>query len=184
MLNRDKRIKFPVNLEHRDRPDFLLSMGTNEIGIEHIEAVPENEAHKVALREQGFGHEVYYLSPGAFGERKKSAHELIQEMEANNLGEGWIGDSVEREWTQAMSDCIQKKIDALHKNGFSRFNDNWLLIYDNLSLPYLQIKEATALLAQNANKNLFLYNFSHIFILLKEKFLCELSGQNCTVTKI
>lgn len=32
--------KFPIELIHRDRPDFLLRTRGRNIGIEHVEAVP------------------------------------------------------------------------------------------------------------------------------------------------
>src|SRR3989344_3455149 len=74
-LLKSHRIQYPFSLAHRDRPDFLLSMGDHQIGIEHTEAVPQNEAHKMALREKGYGFSVYNVAHVALGEEKRTAKE-------------------------------------------------------------------------------------------------------------
>ena len=66
-------IHYPMNISQRERPDFLLSMAEIQIGIEHTEAVPENEAHKTFLREKGGGSGVHYMSRNRPGEPKLSA---------------------------------------------------------------------------------------------------------------
>jgi hypothetical protein len=63
-----QRLSFPLILEHRDRPDFLLKMGKYSIGIEHTEAVPQNEAHASVLRHAGHGPDVYFLGRHVPGE--------------------------------------------------------------------------------------------------------------------
>ena len=96
------RLSFPLELIQRERPDFLLKTNDSQIGIEHTEAVPQNEAHKTVLRDKVNGPEVYFISHHQPGESKKPAKELIQEIKVNHAGAGWTSDSVEREWSEAM----------------------------------------------------------------------------------
>jgi len=172
--------KYPVALVHRDRPDFLLSLGDTDIGIEHTEAVLENEAHSSALRESGFGAEVQFLSRALPGEPKRSRKELIEELELNKAGNGWGGDSVEREWAAAMLHAAQRKIEALNSPGFDRFEQNWLLIYDNCPLPALHEDEAAPILHQSFQRYSAFEQFDHIFV-LSDQWLWEFSNREARV---
>ncbi|MBK1675039.1 hypothetical protein CKO35_17530 [Ectothiorhodospira shaposhnikovii] len=96
------QLSYPLELVRRERPDFLLKVSGREIGIEHTEAVPQNEAHKAVLRDRVDGPEVYFISRHQPGEPSKRAKHLIEEIKANHAGSGWEGDSVEREWSEAM----------------------------------------------------------------------------------
>src|SRR5438445_13398919 len=46
------RFRFPLSVDHGDRPDFVIDEGGRRIAIEHVEAISEHEAKKAALREQ------------------------------------------------------------------------------------------------------------------------------------
>ncbi|MBY0420309.1 MAG: hypothetical protein K2W88_19835, partial [Pararheinheimera sp.] len=50
-----EEIAYPIRLTHQDRPDFVLHMAEREIGIEHIEAVPENHVRASIFRQKGAG---------------------------------------------------------------------------------------------------------------------------------
>jgi len=137
-------IVYPVSLIKRERPDFLLTMNQKTIGIEHTEAVPQNASHKAALIEKSCGPKVRYITHHTPGEPNKKRKDLIKEIEENKAGEGWTGDSVEREWAKAMEHFVSNKRNNMQKEGFSLFNENWLLIYDNwrLNLPQVRTEEA------------------------------------------
>jgi len=167
-------IEFPLKLTQRERPDFLLSMASCQIGIEHTEAVPQNEAHKTVLREKGHGPEMHFLSRSDPGETKKTAKDLIREIEANDAGEGWAGDSVEREWVEAIFYFVKQKVDKLLKDGFEKFDKDWLLIYDNWSLPALDREKAVPLLLSHINSGGVLQEFDFIFV-LTGPHLCAVS---------
>jgi len=122
------RLSYPLCLIWRERPDFLLTLGAMQIGIEHTEAVPQNEAHKTVLREKGNGADVFFISHHQPGETKKSVKDLVEEIEANQPGDGWVGDSVETEWADAMFHFIERKVAKLRKDEFERFEQDWLLI--------------------------------------------------------
>lgn len=167
---------YPIRLIHRDRPDFLLHMGGQQIGIEHVEAISANEAHRKVLRERGHGSEVYFISHKKPGEPKKKAKKLIEEIEKNIAGDGWEGGSVETEWAAAMLYFLEQKTDIARKEGFERFNEDWLLIYDNWSLPALDREEAAQVLHDLITRSDGLREFKRIFIMTGQLF-CEVSAE-------
>ena len=171
------RFSYPLRLICRERPDFLLTTGTIQIGIEHTEAVPQNEAHKTILRERRCGPDSYFISHHQPGESRKPAKRLIEEIEANRPYNDWDGDSVDREWAEAMFYFIEQKVAALLKEGFQRFDVDWLLIYDNWSLPPVTRHKAASFLFNLVIKSVVLEKFEHIFI-ISGHYICEFTEQS------
>lgn len=131
------RLSFPLTLVHDDRPDFVLSMPGISIGIEHTEAVPENVARAQFLREKGAGPDVYFTPHATPGEPRKTSTALLQEIEADEDGDGWVGDGPDREWADAVVHFVKEKLAKATATGFKRFPQNWLLVYDNWPLPHV-----------------------------------------------
>ena len=52
----------------------------------------------------------------------------------------------ERDWAEAMHKVIETKDASAKKPGYMRFAETWLLVYDNLSLPMLNVARAAELL--------------------------------------
>ena len=167
-------LNYPICLTHRDRPDFLLSCGGRKIGIEHTEVVAQNEAHKAVLRKKGNGPDVYFFGHPQPGESKKKAKELIDEIMVNDGGEGWNGDSVEREWATAMFYSVTQKESAIRKEGFDRFDEDWLLMYDNWWLPGLEIEEAAWMFFNLYKNKQSAKEFDRIFVISGD-CVCEIS---------
>jgi len=169
-------LSYPLELIQRERPDFLLKARGVEIGIEHTEAVPQNEAHKTVLRDKVNGPNVYFISRHQPGEAKKSAKELIEEIQADPSGPGWAGDSVEREWSEAMLHSVKGKIGTLAIEGFEKFKQNWLLIYDNWGLPALDRKKAAQFLLPKIIEADCFDSFSTVHIITGD-FMYEFSNK-------
>lgn len=170
------RLRFPLQLQHTDRPDFVLSMADSIIGIEHSEAVPQNYAKAGALREQGHGPDMYFAVRAAPGEPEKARAQIIKEIEANAPGDGWHGDSVEREWADAMLFFIKKKIEKTQRNGFARHPHNWLLLYDNWPGPSCDLEKAIAILQPRLVADSADSIFDAIFI-INERAICEIADR-------
>lgn len=167
-------LSYPLNLHKRERPDFLLITDTHQIGIEHTKAIPQNEAKKDVLREQGNSPEGYFASHNLPGEPIKTKKTLLKEIEENRADDGWVGDSSEREWAQAMLNTINKKLTTLLKDGFESFDRDWLLICDNWNVPLLQHHEAASLLLKSVDGSGALDRFELIFIITGND-ICEFS---------
>ena len=177
------RLLYPLCLVRRERPDFLLTLNAAQIGIEHTEAVPQNEAHRTVLREEGNSPGVFFISHHQPGETKKPRKELVEEIEANRSGDGWVGDSVETEWADAMFHFIKQKVATLQKDGFERFEQDWLLIYDNWPLPALDRRKAANFLQNLVNESTVLNEFTRIYV-ITGKYISEVSSEQIQLFEI
>jgi len=140
-------VNYPVSVEHRDRPDFLVQFGEKQIGIEVTEAIPEQYAAYSALAEREFPD--VFLEPGHFrwGKEKRSTEEMRILLRQNRLSAPpWMGDSAEREWALYIQSVVESKLTKLAKPGFGHFSDNWLSIYDNLPISHIDLEKAISFL--------------------------------------
>jgi hypothetical protein len=156
---------FPLRLVKRERPDFVLECNERTIGIEHVETLTPNAGSEAFLRSKGHGPEAYFPRPMVLGEARKSRRQLIEEIEADEMGTGWYGDSVERSWVEAMLHFIRTKIEVARKNGFQLFRQNWLLMYDNWHAPALNREKAVVRLRQELELDPPWSTFERVFIL-------------------
>lgn len=156
---------FPLLLVKRERPDFALECNGRTIGIEHVETLTPNAGNEAFLRSKGHGPEAYYPRPMVLGETRKSGRQLIEEIEADEMGAGWYGDSVERSWVEAMLHFVRAKIEVASKDGFRLLGQNWLLMYDNWHAPALNREIAVVRLLQALEVDPPWSTFERVFIL-------------------
>ena len=169
-----EEIPFPMSLNHQERPDFLLTMANRRIGIEHIEAVPENHVRASIFRQRGVGPQVHLLQKHRPGESSRSNNAILGDIIQDRAGAPWVGNEVEVEWEEVMLHCIRDKVKILNKPGFAKFEENWLLIYNNWPQPGVHHKEASSLLTNSCVAEGLLEEFCRIFV-LDSKVLCEIS---------
>ena len=131
-------LRYPIELEHRDRPDFVLTQGGELIGIEFTEAIPANWAWANAKREENAYDNFIPLQKFVPGEPLRTADEVDAIARGTNWGDGWVGDAPERQWSDAMLHFAIGKAKKLAHPGFTPYAHNWLLIYDNWPLPALE----------------------------------------------
>lgn len=127
-------LRFPIAVVHRDRPDFHIKHGSMDTGVEVTEVVPANDAAIDAYREH---HEIdgpFFLKRHRPREDRLTGAALRSAATSDEPGDGWAGDSVEREWVDAMRAFISAKVAKAAKSGFQLFTENWLLMYDNWPL--------------------------------------------------
>lgn len=150
-LAANDRLRFPVSVSRRDpphdRPDVMMQTGNTRIGIEITEAIPEQFAALCAFAEKEFPD--HWLPIDVFQRdavvlSKKEMRALLQ-ANARHVG-GWLGDAPEREWAQFMKGVVGTKLAKLAQDGFKKFDQNWLSIYDNLPLPHVHLANAIGIL--------------------------------------
>lgn len=180
---RCNEVDFPLSLSHRDKPDFLLTMSASEVGIEHTEAVPQNEAQAMRLHEEGHGKDTYLISHRSPSEKRINRRQLIKNIEENTETDGWAGDAPEKEWAAAMVCSAEKKIQAIRKPGFDRFSENWLLIYDNWPLPSVDLIRSSKLLQQSLARGEAFQEFNVVFV-INEHSLCKITSVECDVRDV
>lgn len=139
---------FPMRLHKSERPDFVLDCDGRSIGIEHTETITENAAKEAFLRSKGHGPDSYFPRRMVLDEPRKSSRQVIMEIEADKMGGGRYGDSVERSWVEAMLHFIRDKSIDANKTGYQRFEHNWLIMYDNWDAPALNREKAVVRLQQ------------------------------------
>ena len=144
-----QKVSFPFSLIHRNRPDFLINSEHSTIGIEVTESIPEKYAEFCALAEVEFpdvvfdiGHfrwDMEYLS-------KSEMRDILFTPRSNPPP--WSGDSAEREWALFIKKSIDAKLVKLANEGFDKFNQNWLSIFDNLPKPKINLEKAIRFLKE------------------------------------
>lgn len=141
------RLSFPISLRHRDRPDFFLSTGATQVGVEVTEAISKQYAAYSALAEREFPDVL--LEPGHFrwGAPKLSVEEMRNLLRETKLSaKPWMGDRPEQEWALFIQSVVDAKLTKLTKPEFEKFELNWLSIYDNLPLPSIHLEKGLNLL--------------------------------------
>ena len=160
-------VRYPLTLEKRERPDYRMCSRDLVVGIEITEAVSQDMARIDAMRYAE--DEVVCLDMSLFrpgtprrstqelraileGSRYSETEETVEDknefdtVQSRPMGPGWAGDGAERDWAEAIHKVIETKVASAKKLGFVRFDETWLLVYDNLSLPMLNVPRAAELL--------------------------------------
>jgi len=126
---------YPISVIHREKPDFAIQQGDIYIGIECVEAVPEEWYEIQAIRERKHPSSINYLNhykPGVKLLTKKEKKEFAAGRETSYP---WMGDSAEREWAAAMAHFIDLKTQKLRTGNYNDFQEVWLLVQDEWRVP-------------------------------------------------
>lgn len=164
-LNNNNRLAFPAEVSKSERPDFVITINRNpSFGVEITEAIQEDLAQTMTLPEAQLPESVMDPSLFRWRDPKKSLEEKRDIASRTYLsGPMLVGDDPEKEFAQAIKDITCEKTRKLNKDTFQRFGENWLGIYDNVSLAGLE-KEKAADYAWSALKPYWCKSsFSHIF---------------------
>ena len=135
-LNNNNRLAFPVKVSKSERPDFVITINGNpSFGVEITEAIQEDLAQTMTLPEAQHPEAVTDRSLFRWDDPKKSLEEKRNIASRTRLsGPPWEGDDPEKEFAQAIRDITFTKTEKLNEGDFQRFGENWLEIYDNVSL--------------------------------------------------
>ena len=127
-------ITYPLKAEHKDKPDLRLFMPSASVGIEITEAVDQQRAHHDTIATQSGSTGITDASLFRDGHPEYSKEEIrrIALQPVSRLdGPGWKGNEAEQGWVNAIMGRITAKTSTLNKENFKRFDNNWLVIYDN-----------------------------------------------------
>lgn len=135
-LNDGSVLSFPLRVTKRDKPDFQVCLGQKAWGIEVTEAIPSDYAKASALAEKENPNALIDISLFKFG-KAKSLEEIRRIINQVKLtGDGWAGDTAERELAKAIRSVVESKIKKLRALTFDKYPQNILMIYDNMPLPH------------------------------------------------
>ena len=139
------KLSYPLRLQHRDKPDMVLTCARNETGIEITEAVPTSAAKYFALAAREFPDTVLEIPDLVFDDSCLTEKEMRQHLRRSKdrwQGSAWLGDEPERKWAELVHGVIDRKLDRLKQDKFKKHPRNWLAIYDNLPLPDINLQKA------------------------------------------
>lgn len=168
-------LAFPLTVEHGDRPDFVLRFIGCAVGVEFTEAIAENVARASAIREKGVGPRVHFIPRAEPDEPARTSATLRREIQEDKPGGPWVGDESEQSWASAMLHFTQAKVAKAAKPGFTNYEHNWLLIYDNWSVPALKHAEAVRRFQVACFAHNIFCTFERVFV-LDSQFLCEVGA--------
>lgn len=135
-------LSYPLTLVHRDRPDFWLYYNNRDIGIEFTEAVSEEWAETDALMEHEGKNVSLFIDNFKRGTPRRTVSERRAIIQKQPCGPGYGDDGMEREWALSINDFVIQKTKDFNKQGFQKYNENWLLIWDELPVMVRNIETA------------------------------------------
>lgn len=153
-LKSTSHLSYPLKLLKSERPDFVIHFnGVPAIGVEVTEVVDEDFVKAETLPESSKDDSVLDRSLFRWGTPKRGLDELREIASRTSLtGLGWEGRAAEIEFANAMADRIRSKTAKLREDSFTRFSQNWLLLYNNLQLPMLDLIYGLAVLIQELER--------------------------------
>lgn len=120
----------PVNVLTAERPDLRFELDSKRVGMEITECTPE-EYYRGSKIANGIGGPIVYsISHLGEPENRRKNPELFHDM--FNRPEYVDMDVARREWCDRLQRRIVGKRDKLP--GFEQFDENWLLVWDNIGL--------------------------------------------------
>jgi len=138
-------LESPVRVEHRDKPDFVMSTPTGRIGLE-ISSYTDEEVRRA--RHLGYMRFSNHFIPNAFntnialrGARdRRSNEEIIDEMfNWETPGEDII--EAAEHIARKIFAIVQSKRRKFHSPDFAKFNENWLILTDYFNPFFDRITE-------------------------------------------
>ena len=185
-LSESPFLVFPLTVEFRDGPDLALHMPAASIGIECTDAIAEEWAAILDLRAREYPGAVIFLPRLQPDVRSLSQEDLRAYASGAKAGSPWIGDSVERDWAQAILHFAERKLKKLRAGAYSDFTENWLLIHDEWAMHPIGAKEqsiAASLLARSSASLFSAPCFSRVLV-EGSKWLTSLTEESHEITPI
>ena len=123
-------LSFPLRVEHTDGPDFILTSGSNVMGVECVEAVPQELYEIEVLRENEYPDAMNFGQKFRPGERTFTREERRQVASGQLAGSPWMPEGAKRKWIAAMEYFIIGKTAKLNRGNYAAANTMWLLVQD------------------------------------------------------
>lgn len=169
------KIAFPLTLMHGDKPDFVLNLAGLEVGVECVEAVPEDWYEIAALQERLFPESMYFGQTFRPGEQVFERREKLDIASGKKLGYPWVGDMPKQQWITAMVYFIAQKTEKLRAGNYSPHKTMWLLIQDEWRVPIHDPQEIQEAAVECLRRIAHFFEppcFHSIFICSRSMLLC------------
>lgn len=149
---------------------FFMPSGST--GVEIVEAVPQAHASAEAYSEHKDILKLTGIPRFRAGEPLRPKNEIAAIAKGTSQGQDfpWMGDDVVQGWIETMLYFSQQKASKFQNPGFKKYDNNWLLIYDDWR-PAPE-DEHMAMVIESLDKQLlnqdWVNHFERIFVLRPE----------------
>lgn len=160
-------VAFPLQLVHREKPDFALTLADVTVGVECTEAVSDEWAQIDAIRERDFPESMIMLPKLKPGSKRFTLEERVAIARGEKSGPPWVGKMAEREWAEALAYFIEQKTKKLRAGNYAAFAQTWLVVQDEWRVPVYRFEErfeAALLCAELIRPLLLAPAFSRIYV--------------------
>ena len=141
-------LSFPLSVRKGERPDFTIAMGSEHIGLEVTQST--NSEYRKFCAFAAKERDNYFIDPSLFtiGMPPMDRAGMIEMLDQKKLtGPGWRGDQPERLWASYVLYAVEAKIERLRSPGFGTFEQNWLAVYGNAPVGWVDPELATGILS-------------------------------------
>ena len=130
LLDNTDDVDLPVCIEHRDKPDFLLSNRSCRIGLETTSFTDEEVMHADHLRFTRFPNACITTTGLRDGAHRRSTSEIAETM--FNWSGPWesVANGAEHV-SRKILESVRVKRQKFHSPSFDKFDQNWLLLTDD-----------------------------------------------------
>jgi hypothetical protein len=123
-------LDYPLKVEHQDRPDFLLTLGGVQFGVECTEAVPPEHRHIEDIREKHYPDALNWGQKFRPGQENFTLDEKRAIARGDLSGGPWMPSTAKENWLAAMKYVIAEKTAKLRKGNYAEGVSTWLLVRD------------------------------------------------------
>ncbi len=157
-------LAYPLSTKKSERPDYVVTQGNMLTGFEITEAINPQYAQAQSLPEAQDKKKI--IDAGYFKWGQKYSLDKLRDITSrtNLSAPPWVGNDVEREYAQMISDVVKKKTVILNKAGFNRYQKNNLVIYVNQILPILVFHKATELCSEVLQNYWEASSFDNVYV--------------------
>jgi len=186
-LSQNNLLRFPMSVTKSESPDFFILSNGETTALEVTEASTEDYQRAMTELEKcpdGTLLESHSIFNHGMDSQKGEYKKALRTPGKKLNGEGWVGDSVEKEWIDIILNAIDKKISDLNKPNFQTASRYELLVYDNSHVAEMVHLKAAIPLLKNAIFEKFglisKRNFRSISVIHSDELLYDVMN-SCTI---
>lgn len=123
-------LRYPLILEHSDKPDFSLKLDNRLVGVECVTSVPQDWLEIQALRDRSGNGNPIAIPRFSSPTRSLSLSEKREIASGNGLAYPIMGNAIELDWVHGVANCVAIKAKKLQEGTYGNPPENWLAVHD------------------------------------------------------
>lgn len=123
-------LRYPLSLEHSDKPDFSLKLDNCLVGVECVTSVPQDWLEIQALRDRSRNGNPIAIPRFSSPTRSLSLSEKREIANGNGPAYPIMGNAIELDWAHGVANCVAIKAKKLQDGAYGSSAENWLAIHD------------------------------------------------------